>query len=58
MKRAAYFKMSKDKKEIGYYIVDDVIWIEYEFNKKERRIICTKKYDYEERMRINFKKNN
>lgn len=56
MKRAAYFKMSENQKEIGYYMVEDEIWIEYEFNKKERRIICNKKYDYEELARINFEK--
>lgn len=53
MKRAAYFKMSRNQKETGYYMVNDEIWIEYEFDKKERRIICNKKYDYEEKLRIN-----
>lgn len=54
MKRAAYFKMSKNQKETGYYIVEDEIRIEYEFNKKERRIICTKMYDYEEIEKMNW----
>lgn len=54
MKSAAYFSMSEKKKETGYYMVEDEIWIEYEFDKKERRIICNKKYDYEEQARIDF----
>lgn len=54
MKRAAYFKMSKNQKEKGYYIIEDEIRTEYEFNKKERRIICIKTYDYEEMEKINW----
>ena len=54
MKRAAYFKMSKNEKEKGYYMIEDEILIEYEFDKKERRIICTKMYDYEEMEKINW----
>lgn len=56
MKRAAYFKMSKNQKETGYYLIDDEIRIEYEFDKKERRVICNKKYDYEKKMRIEWSK--
>ena len=56
MKRAAYLKMSKNKKEKGYYMIEVEISIEYEFDKKERRIICTKTYDYEKKMRIDFEK--
>lgn len=56
MKNAAYFKIDNNQKEKGYYLIDDVIWFEYEFNKKERRIICTRKYNHEEEMRINSEK--
>lgn len=56
MKRVAYFSMSENQKEIGYYMVEDEIWMEYEFDKRERRIICSKKYDYEEQARIEFEK--
>lgn len=54
MKRAAYFKMSNDKKESGYYMIDDEIRTEYEFDKQERRIICYKIYDYDEIARIEW----
>lgn len=56
MKNAAYFKMNKNQIEKGYYLIDDEIRIEYEFNKQERRIICTKKYDYKKKMRIEWSK--
>lgn len=54
MKTKAYFTMGTDQEESGYMMVDDEIWIEYQFNKAERRIICRKKYDYEEQARINW----
>lgn len=56
MKTKAYFAMETDQEETGYMMVDDEIWVEYQFNKKERRIICKKKYDYEEQVTINWSK--
>lgn len=54
MKRQAYFMMGPEQEENGYMMVNDEIWIEYQFNKAERRIICKKMYDYEEQARINW----
>lgn len=54
MKTDAYFKMSIETKESGYFIVDDEVWIEYEFDKKERRIVCKKVYDYDEKARMDW----
>lgn len=54
MKTKAYFTMRANQEESGYMMIGDEIWIEYQLNKAERRIICKKKYDYEEKMRIDF----
>ncbi len=56
MKNAAYFKMNKNQIETAYYLINDEIRIEYELNKQERRIICTKKYNYEKKLRIDSEK--
>lgn len=54
MKTVAYFEMKADEEECGYMMIGDEVWIEYKMNKAERRIICRKVYDYEEKAMMDW----
>lgn len=56
MKTFAYYNMRIGETKIGYEMQDDEIYKEYWFNKQERRLLCEKIYDKEEKLKKELEK--
>lgn len=56
MKTYVYFNTEIDGTKIGYEMYQDEIIKEYIFKKQERRLICEKIYDRDEKLKKEFEK--
>ena len=56
MKTYAYFNTGVGNTKTGYETYQDEIIKEYIFKRQERRLICEKKYDRDEKLKKEFEK--
>ena len=56
MKTYAYFNTGVGNTKTGYEIYQDEIIKEYIFKKQERRLLCEKLYDRDEKLKKEFEK--